>query len=300
MTARNLPPMPAMAAIALAALSAARPACALDTPQSCGADPHIQCATFDPNQVYRLATLPGRAVMVQLEPGERVMDKGAGIGDGKAWNMSISDNWVMLKQAAPQPTSNLILVTNRRTYALSLVSASRGQPVTWMLRFDYPDTRAQASSTLARRQAVVAAALGASQPVSGPVGAAATTTMAVSGIAASTGPNQRYFMRGSLELAPTAAWDDGRFTYFRYATAHDLPKVFSILPDGTEATANFHMEGDTVVVHETAKQFVIRYGQAVLGIRNDGYSPIGRYNASGSSVPGSARLMRESAGSSGR
>jgi type IV secretion system protein VirB9 len=296
MIARNLLPTPAVAAIALAAISAVQPAFALDTPHSCGADPHIQCATFDPDQVYRVATAPGRAVMVQLEPGERVMDKGAGIGDGKAWTMSINDNWVMLKQAAPQPTTNLILVTNRRSYALSLVSASRGQPVTWMLRFDYPDTRAQASSTQARRQAAVAAALGGGQPVSGPAPAGASVAAM-----SSTGPNQRYMMRGNLELAPTAAWDDGRFTYFRYATARDLPKVFSILPDGTEATANFHMEGDTIVVHETAKQFVIRYGQAVLGIRNDGYSPVGRYNGSGSSAPGSARLMREQAdnGSSG-
>ena len=34
------------------------------------------------------------------------------------------------------------------------------------------------------------------------------------------------------------------------------------------------MEGDTVVVHEVSKSFVIRYGQSVLGIRNDGYSPM--------------------------
>jgi len=53
------------------------------------------------------------------------------------------------------------------------------------------------------------------------------------------------------------------------------------------------MEGGTIIVHETSKAFVIRYGQAVLGIRNDAYTPDGRYNASGSSIPGSARITRD-------
>jgi type IV secretion system protein VirB9 len=250
---------------------------ALETPHSCGADPHIQCARFDEDQVYRVATMPGRAVLVQLEPGEAVMDKGAGIGDAKAWAMSTNDNWVLLKPRASQPDTNLMLVTNRRRYTLSLVSVSHGQPATWVLKFDYPDTQARNSAAAARRQAAVAIALGGGQSVTG-------------GLSAS---NTAYFMRGNRELAPTAAWDDGRFTYFRYMTSRDLPKVFTILPDGSEATANFHMEGDTIVIHETAKQFVIRYGAAVLGIRNDGYSPDGRYNTTGSSRRGTARLQRD-------
>jgi type IV secretion system protein VirB9 len=46
-------------------------------------------------------------------------------------------------------------------------------------------------------------------------------------------------------------------------------------------------------VHEVSKSFVIRYGQSVLDIRNDGYSPDGHYNRAGSSVPGSARIARD-------
>jgi type IV secretion system protein VirB9 len=120
------------------------------------------------------------------------------------------------------------------------------------------------------------------------VGAAKSTP-----VASVPAANIRYMMRGDRALAPTALWDDGRFTYFKYSTARDLPTIFTKLPDGGEATANFHMEGDTVVVHEVSKSFVIRYGQSVLGIRNDGYSPDGHYNRAGSSVPGSARIARD-------
>jgi type IV secretion system protein VirB9 len=72
---------------------------ALETPRSCGADPHIQCARFDEDQVYRVATMPGRAILIQLEPGETLMDKGAGIGDAKAWAMSATGNWVCSSHA---------------------------------------------------------------------------------------------------------------------------------------------------------------------------------------------------------
>lgn len=237
--------------------------------------------------------MPGRAVMIQFEPGEHIINSGEGIGDGKAWHVAINDSGAMLKPGAPQPETNLLLVTNRRTYPLSLVNVSAAQPATWILRFDYPDTRARAASAQLRRQQAVSAALG-SQQANGPaipasIVGAATSTPAASVPAA----NIQYMMRGDRALAPTALWDDGRFTYFKYATARDLPTIFTKLPDGGEATANFHMEGDTVVVHEVSKSFVIRYGQSALDIRNDGYSPDGHYNRAGSSVPGSARIARD-------
>ncbi|AXF05696.1 TrbG/VirB9 family P-type conjugative transfer protein [Paraburkholderia hospita] len=283
---------------------------ALDTPRSCGADPHVQCASYDPDQVYRVATMPGRAVMIQFEPGEHIVDHGAGIGDAKAWHMAMNDSGALLKPGALQPETNLVLVTNRRTYTISLADVSASQPATWVLRFDYPDTRAKASAAQLRRQQAVAETLGGAQarvttPAAPAVTTSASATMSPVGTvgaviktsASGSDTNMQYMMRGDRTLAPTALWDDGRFTYFKYATARDLPTIFTKLPDGGEATVNFHMEGDTVVAHEVSREFVIRYGQSVLGIRNDGYAPDGRYNASGSSLPGAARLSRERAGS---
>lgn len=296
--------------IVLAVAAASTCAFALDTPRSCGADPHVQCASYDPDQVYRVATMPGRAVMIQFEPGEHIVDHGAGIGDAKAWHMAMNDSGALLKPGALQPETNLVLVTNRRTYTISLADVSASQPATWVLRFDYPDMRAKASAAQLKRQQAVAVALGGAQtkvPPSAPptvtMSASATTSPAATVGAAPQATvsgrdaNMQYMMRGDRALAPTALWDDGRFTYFKYATARDLPTIFTKLPDGGEATVNFHMEGDTVVAHEVSREFVIRYGQSVLGIRNDGYAPDGRYDASGSSLPGTARLLREHAGS---
>lgn len=301
MKARRLGAFVRLTAIAMGVAAAVSPARALETPHSCGSDPHIQCATYDPDQAYRVSTMAGRVVMIQFEPGEHIIDSGEGIGDAKAWHVAINDSGALLKPGALQPETNLVLVTNRRTYSLSLVDVSAAQPATWMLRFDYPDTRAKAATAQQRRLDTVSATLGG-QRANGPaipasiansVGSAKTAPLASTPAA-----NTQYMMRGDRALAPTALWDDGRFTYFKYATARDLPTIFTKLPDGGEATANFHMEGDTVVVHEVSKSFVIRYGQSVLGIRNDGYSPDGHYNRAGSSVPCSARIERDHADAS--
>lgn len=286
------------------ALVVTAPVLAVETPHSCGGDPHVQCATYDPDQSYRVATAAGNAVFIQFEPGEHVIDNGAGMGDKKAWSLGMNDSGALLKPQALQPQTNFLIVTNRRVYAISLADATPAQPPTWILRFDYPETRAKASAAQLRREHEVTAALGPEShgPMPrGPVsagGAAPTASLQVvdnprapAVVGASTS-NMQYMMRGDRALAPTLLWDDGRFTYFKYSTTRDLPTIFTKLPDGSEATANYHMEGDTVVVHEVSKEFVIRYGQSVLGIRNDGYSPDGRYDASGSSLPGTARLTR--------
>lgn len=304
-------PFPVRSALAVAAAMLAAPAFALVTPHACGGDPHVQCASYDPNQSYRVATEPGRAVFVQFEPGEKVIDRGAGIGDTKAWSLAMTDSGALLKPRAQQPETNFLIVTNRRVYSISLDDATAAQATTWILRFDYPDTREKAAAAQLRRQQAVTAALagGTHSPMpraAVPGGRAAflASLQAVSAPGKSMtdlsvpdsstrASNMQYMMRGDRALAPTLLWDDGRFTYFKYATARDLPTIFTKLPDGSEATVNFHMEGDTIVVHEVSSQFVIRYGASVLGIRNDGYLPDGRYDATGSSQPGTARVTRE-------
>jgi len=256
--------------VAMACAFAVGPAFAYIVPGPCGHEEHVQCAVYDANEVYGVATVPGMAILLQLEAGEAIEDSGAGMGDGKAWNVSANKNWILLKRAGKQPDTNLMVVTNRRSYVFDLTTAKQGTPATWVLRFGYPDTRAGASEDHGQGEAA--------QHVGVPVAVV---------------PNRAYSMQGDMELAPTSVWDDSTFTYLRYATARDLPRIYVKRVDGTEALLAYHMDGDTIVAHETAREFVARLGSAVLSIRNDGYSPEGHYNAFGTTIPGMVRLFRE-------
>ena len=255
----------------------ATPALALYKPQACGNDPHVQCAIYDPNEVYQISTAAGKATMLLLEPGEKITDNGLGMGDGSAWIAKVNERGVLIKPKDENPDTNLMIVTNLRTYTFSLVTAKTKEPTTWVLSFDYPDTREREADNADKKRAAERHAIDAVK-VEGPE---------------APRKNTAYFMRGDKDLAPTALWDDGRFTYFQYATTRLLPaEIGRILPDGSEANVNHHMEGDTIVVEETATNFVLRSGESVLGIRNDGYQPDRPFNAAATTVRGTVRIMK--------
>jgi type IV secretion system protein VirB9 len=264
-------------AIVCALLSLCGSASAMIIPGACSTDEHVQCAVYDTNEVYQVATTAGRATMIQFEQGEFVEQKGAGMGDGKAWTASTTKNWILLKPEQVKPDTNFLIMTNRRRYVLSLVTASKHDPATWALSFNYPDTQAKLFEAKVKKEAAAVAVL-QGKPV-----------------ASNGSRNEAYSMRGDTQLAPTSLWDDGTFTYFQYDTGRDLPRVYAKLQDGSEALANYHMDGDTLVVHETAQEFVIRQGKLVLGIRNDAYAPDGHYNRTGTTVPDQVRILKEKA-----
>ena len=89
-------------------------------------------------------------------------------------------------------------------------------------------------------------------------------------------------------------FDDGRFTYLRYNNAKSLPAVFKVNSDGSEAAVNSHVEADTLIVHETAKNFVLRQGKAVLGVENRSYDSVGTFNQTGSTGKNTVRLKKGS------
>lgn len=254
-------------------------------PQPCGSDPHIQCAVYDPNEVYQINTVKGEATLILLEPGEKLVDNGVAAGFGEAWKVQPNEKGILIKEHLPQPDSNFIVVTNRRNYTFSLVDTNSPKTATWVLSFDYPDTRDQQEEAEHQKEDEKAdelrEALGDGKP--------AVSTLK---------KNTRYMMRGDTDLAPTSLWDNGRFTYFQYATGRDLPAgIYVKSVDGKELIPNQHIEGDTIVIEQTAKEFVVRSGLAVLGIRNDGYAPDGEhYNAAGTTVPGTVRIYNKEKG----
>jgi type IV secretion system protein VirB9 len=270
-----------LAASLTVALATAWPSAswALQLPGQCGDDEHVRCARYDVNEVYQIDTRAGNATLIQFEPGEIVDGEASavGIGDAKAWKVGAGGNWILLKPQAVNPDTNLLVVTSRRRYTFQLVTAAKGEAPTWSLSFDYPDTRARLAEEAAHKKARVDEVLKGSGADS----------------LAAPHRNENYDMRGDKALAPTAMWDDGRFTYLRYATTRQLPAIFRTLPDGSEALVNQRVDGDTVVVHETASAFVLRDGNAVLGVRNNAYTPDGQFNAAGTTVPDAARLTKE-------
>jgi type IV secretion system protein VirB9 len=251
-------------------------------------DPRIRVEEYDFFRVVPIYTAVNEPTLIQFEEDERVVDTPEGMmgmGDGKAWSVGPKGSNIMLKPKAPKPDTKLLVVTTKRTYAFEIktVNPKAGEAVTNILRFFYKDSQrmladaaAQKAKEASERNQKIDAAIKAAGP-----------TLA---------HNRTYMKQGDESLAPSSVEDDGRFTYMRFDSARPLPTVFKILPDGEEAIANFHMEPQTatVVIHEVAARFILRYGAAVMAIRNDGFRPDGKINVLGTTVPDAVRMQKES------
>ena len=267
-----------------AALSAS--ASAAVVPTASVKDSRIQTVMYSPNDVVHVRARIGNAVLVQLEDDERLNgDETAalGMGDASAWKLSVKGNNIIFKPAAASPDTNMIITTNKkRTYVFDLsTSASKGkkaQATTYVLRFIYPDTAAYKARAEAEKQA------------------RALEQLRLAGQGPNAKHNYDYWGTGDKALAPTAAYDNGRFTYFSFDNGRELPLIYKVMDDGTEALLNSHVDGDTVVVHETGKRYVLRLGKSVLGLENRGYNENGSFNRTGSGNRDFVRLSKEKEG----
>jgi type IV secretion system protein VirB9 len=248
---------------------------ALVIPGQAAKDPRIQTAVYDREDIFKVFTRIGKSTLIQLEEGERITGEpsGLGMGDAAAWSLSVRGSNIFLKPIAEMPETNMNIVTNRRTYSFILAVADRGVPTTYVLNFIYPDTIAKNNSEQEKKQQLA-------------------ESLQANKNGGKQNINRKYLMWGNTELAPTAAWDNGQFTYFKYASSKEMPAFYKILSDGKESLVNSHIEDDTLVVHDTAKVFMLRLGDSVLGVENQAYSPDGFFNSQGTTLENNVRIDR--------
>lgn len=173
-------------------------------------------------------------------------------------------------------------LANKRTYAFDLKMANSKNPPTYILRFDYPDTRLAKQVEQRQKQAALHAKQDKAFQILTDSGAVHDAMLS----------NQLYFGQGNQNLAPSAMWDNGRFTYLKFSDGRDVPTIYRVETDGTETLLNTHRENDTTVIHEVNKKIVLRLGQAVLLIENRGFNPQGTFNHTGTDDNQSVRLLK--------
>jgi type IV secretion system protein VirB9 len=94
----------------------------------------------------------------------------------------------------------------------------------------------------------------------------------------------------AADIVPSLVFDDGRFTYLRFANNREVPAVFHVLRDGSETLVNTRMEGELLVVDRVSRRLTLRAGCAVVGVWNDAFDADGVPPAGGTTVPGVARV----------
>jgi len=243
-------------------------------------DRRIRTETYDKNRVFDIYTTVGRATLIQLENDESLNVSSSsvlGIGDADAWNLGVRGNNIVLKPAQKMPKTNIVVVTNKRTYSFELKPTPNKLLTTYILRFRYPDSEA---AKLAEKNAADIKRLQLTNTAK-----AQPATL-----------NTDYVWRGENELLkPTAAYDDGRFTRLVYDNTAELPTFYKVLPDNTEALINSNIDPqkkNTLVLHEVIHTIRARLGNDVIEITNKKYTPA-KFNETGTSVYGAVRVEKD-------
>jgi len=222
---------------------------ALANPEQSIRDHRIRFVDFDPLDVVQLDAVIGVATQISFAPGEQYVTHA--FGDSEAYELSSVQNHLFFKPIAEQANTNLLVVTNQRSYAFRLsYHDSREAKAIYRLEFRYPEEEA------ARREAQVQEerrreALAKPVPVLNWRG---------------------YTMAGDTGLAPTSAWDDGRQTVFQFGPGQEFPAVYLVGADGQERLVNHHVSGpalELMVLHRVAQRWHLRLGDRVLAIEND-------------------------------
>lgn len=225
-----------------------------------------------------LVTKRGFVTQIDFGRGETIESLGgsgtaaAVTGDADGWIVvgRKGDRHVYIKPKAEAHPSNLLVVTNRYNYAfdLRILPDDARADGNWRLSFRYPNEPANPAEVRANQIAFALAA-----------------------------PNDRRnlkyrveTLRGNGDILPAKVWDDGRFTYMAMGNNREIPAAFKIDGNGAESLVNLHTEGQTLVIHEVARRFLLRLDKQEIGIWNEAFDPEGLPNQTGTS---SDRVVRE-------
>jgi len=170
-----------------------------------------QIYSFEPGAIYELYANPNYVSTILLEPGETLNNIAA--GDTSRWMVTQADGEtegegrtiVLVKPQAAGLRTNVVLITDRRTYLIEAISQA-GSAYSAQLAWSYPQAEQ---------------ALQASTPLDG------------------LNLNYRVrTMRGRTPTwSPVRVFDDGRRTWIEFSNdvvASDLPPLFVITGEGAE------------------------------------------------------------------
>lgn len=267
-------------------------------------DSRVRVIDYNRMDVVKLSTFYGVSTHVQFADDEAIRD--VAIGDDQAWNIVPRGNHLFIKPRAKKADTNITVVTDKRVYNFILIVAPRStkDSTAWQdpnlvygVSFRYPQEEA---AKLAAEQAAKAKAEEIKRRWDTVKIKFAKITKAgeVDYVGEKSIPlekqNYDYWMAGSDEISPTAARDDGRFTYLAFSNNRDMPAVYQVDANGKEALINTSVEGNTIIIHRVVSALKLRKGASVVCIRNDSFDPDGgEDNKVGTIAPDIERVIKE-------
>lgn len=207
----------------------------------------IQTWPYSEGALYQVYASPGRVTLIQLQPGEKLIDVSAGdtvrwiVGDSSSGSGATARANLQVKPIRAGLKTNLIVTTDRRIYLMELASTESA----WMasVSWDYPQDR-MAELKKRNEEAQTATPLAAGVPVEQ--------------------LRFRYDITGDTPpWRPLRAFDDGRKVYIQFPAGiaqGELPPLFLVGPSGDLQLVNHQYRAPYYVVDRLFGAVELRLG----------------------------------------
>ena len=210
-------------------------------------DFRIRVVPYNQNEVFKFMGHFGYQSTIEFAPDEDI--KTVSIGDSTAWQVVPNGNRLFLKPISPNPQTNMMVVTNKRSYNFELhgkeTENMQDKDMIFVFRFIYP----------------------------GETDVSFMDKNKIPNPAIDLNPgkyNQKYTLSGSERISPIRIFDDGEFTFFQFKDINaDIPAFFMVDSEGREAIINYRTVGDYIVIERVTSQFTLRDGRDVVCVFNE-------------------------------
>jgi type IV secretion system protein VirB9 len=212
---------------------------------------------YNPNDVFKFIGYYGYQASIELAGNEEIVS--ISMGDTTAWQIVPSGHRLFIKPMEPDATTNMTLITNKRTYFFELYGAEttdiRDPDMVFNVKFIYPEEEEEEHFH----------------------------THSSSGSTASPNLdhpeklNFYYSISGHEEIAPIKIYDDGEFTYMQFRDKNkEIPAIFAVDEDLIESMVNSKLDPNNpnlVIIEQVFKKMTLRSSKKVVCVFNEAFRP---------------------------
>lgn len=216
-------------------------------------DSRLRVITYSPDDVFKYTGYYGYQASIELSDNENVVS--ISMGDTTGWQIVPSGNRIFLKPMEVDATTNMTLITNKRTYFFELYASDaeglRDPEMVFNVKFIYPDENESESIKSYNSK------------ISGP------------DLSHPENYNFNYSLTGADEISPVNIFDDGEFTYLVFRDKNfTMPAIFAVSADLRESKVNFHLSStnqNMIIVEQVFPKLSLRLDSKIVCVYNDSY-----------------------------
>lgn len=220
-------------------------------------DSRMRVMIYNPDDVFKFTGYYGYQASIEFAPDEEIIS--VSMGDTTAWQIVPSGHRIFIKPIEHDATTNMTLITSKRTYFFELYAEEtldiRDPGMVFNVKFIYPDEEDEDHIR------VFAKGLNGTPDLTQPENL-----------------NFLYSISGNEEIAPIKIFDDGEFTYLQFRDKNnEIPAIFAVDDDLRESMVNFRLDpkdNNLVVVEEVFKKLTLRVGKKIVCVYNEAYRPV--------------------------